>query len=221
MIPSRFVLTTAAALLVGQSASAASIAPREIQIKSVDFTTGVIELHNLGDSTVALDGWRFCTHDEDQDRRYSGSTGLNGVSIAAGNSLFVHYNNDASAGNEINISTIGGSFATTLDSGSYAIGLYWQTPFGTGSNIADHIQWSIGGVDNTSADERSDEAVAGGVWTSETDWIATTASTTRIELADLSGSDLQDSSDYNVIPEPSSLALLVLGGWMLARRRRD
>ena len=220
MTPARFCLTTAAVLLAAQPALAASTPQREVQIKSVDFTTGVIELHNFGGSSVDLSGWRFCTHDEDQVRQYSSSTGLNGVSIGAGSSLFIHYNNDASAGNEINISALGGSFATTLDPGSYGIGLYWQTPFTTGANIADHLQWSIGGIDNTTADERSDEAVTGGVWTSETDWIATANGTTRIELTDLSGSDLQDSSDYNVIPEPTSLAVLGLGGLLLARRRR-
>jgi len=43
----------------------------EIQFKSVDFQNNVVELFNFGNSQVGLDGWRFCTHDENQTRQYS------------------------------------------------------------------------------------------------------------------------------------------------------
>ena len=141
-------------------------APRDIQFRSVNFETSVIELYNFGEDTENLDGWRFCSHDENQVRRYSSNTGLNNISLAAGESLFIHYLNDAPANTENAINISGrGSFATTLDSGAYGIQIYF-TPvsFGNGNRIADHLQWSIDGVDNTSADDRSDEAQAGGVW---------------------------------------------------------
>ena len=56
---------------------------------------------------------------------------------------------------------IGGNFALPLDAGAsgdaYALGLYINSGFGAGANIADHIQFSFGGADNFTADERSDE----------------------------------------------------------------
>ena len=214
------------ALAVGSTATSAlsaTVAQREIQFSSVDFVSSVIELHNFGDVSVDLSGWRFCSHDEDQVRRYSGSTGLNGMTIAPGGSLFVHFGNDASASDEINISTIGGSFAGPFDQGAFAIQIYF-TPvsFGDGNQIADHIQWSTGGVDNVSADERSDEAQAGGVWTDQSLWIPTTADTERIELTDLTGGELHSPGNYAVlVPEPSSVFLASFGmlGLLLRRRR--
>jgi len=199
------ILGLTASLLVSASALADA---RDVQIRSVDFQTGVLELHNFGSEPEALDGWRFCSHDEDQVRRYSGGGGLNGVSIDAGGSLSVHFLNDASGPDAIDVSSIGGGFALPLDSGSYGIQIYWPgadgiLQFGNGNDIADHLQWSIGGIDDPSADERSDEAVAGGVWMSETDWISTTADSLRIVLTDETGGVLHGSRDYDV-EEPSA-----------------
>lgn len=187
--------------------SPSTAAFRDVQILSVDFETDVLELFNFGTAAEPMDGWRFCSHDDNEFRRYSSSTGLNGVSINAGESLFIHFANDApaAADNAINIdnSGIGGQFALPFDSNAYGIGLYMNSSFGSGSSIADHIQWSIGGVDDSFADERSDEAETGGVWANQSEWIATTANTIRIELADATGGILHGPGDYNVI-EPSS-----------------
>ncbi|MFP6876437.1 MAG: hypothetical protein VCA37_06385 [Roseibacillus sp.] len=145
--------------------------------------TSVVEMHNYGTTSQSLAGWRFCTHDENQIRRYSSTTGLNAVSIAAGESLFIHYPNDAPGGDpaHLNRSTLG-NFATPLDSDASGIQIYFRPPFGAGANIADHLQWSIDGIDDLSADERSDEAEAGGVWVNQSEQISTTADTAMVQL---------------------------------------
>jgi len=59
----------------------------DIQFRSIDFTSQVLELHNYGDTSWDLDGWRFCTHDVSDGFDYTSTGGLNGTSIAAGDSL--------------------------------------------------------------------------------------------------------------------------------------
>jgi len=178
--------------------ASATAAPRDIQFRTVDFTTNTLELFNFGAAAEPLDGWRFCTHDDNQTRRYTSSSGLNGVSVAAGESLTVHFSNDAMGLGAINISSLGGTAAGPFDRGPYGLGLYMNSGFGSGANLADHIQWSIGGVDNATADERSDEA-EGHVWTDQSLWVATTPTTLRLELNDLTGAALHGPSDYSVI----------------------
>lgn len=220
---SKKIAVLAAGLLLSMQIFAV---PTDIQIRSVNFTGGVLELHNFGAATEALDGWRFCSHDEDQVRRYSGSTGLNGQSLASNESLFIHFNNDAIAANEINISTIGGQFALDLDNGPYAIQIYFA-PVAFGGplpTVADHVQWSIDGIDNTSADERSDEAELTGTWVDQSLWVSTTAQQDGIVLADQPPAVEHGPDDYIELvlpPEPTNiplpawalagLALLVLG----------
>jgi len=178
--------------------------PRGVQITEVNIENGVITLTNLGDLDVPLDGFTFCTHDEDEAFRYSFGAGLNGLVIEAGTTFHVHYNNDAPDDpDRINRLDIGSpfSFALPLDAdGAYSISLYRPVvDFDDGQTMADHLQWSTDGVDDTTADERSDEAVMGGVWANEEDWIAVTLDTLRVLLTDLSNSELHDSSDYNVV----------------------
>ena len=172
-------------------------APRDIQIASVNFATSVVEVKNFGSSTELLDGWRFCSHNTSQFRRYSAFDGLDGVSIAAGASLFIHYNDDAMNANEIDISTIGGNFAP-LEREAYGLQLYVNSSFSLGSAIADHLQWSLNGIDNISADDRSDEAETGGVWEDQSQWIATESDSLIIELTDTSGGILHSPTNYNV-----------------------
>ena len=175
-----------------------ALAVDNIQFRSIDFETNVVELRNFGTGSQSLTGWRFCSHDGSVVRRYSSTGGLNGISVAGGESLFVHWGNDApTEANHINISTIGGSFAT-LTRQAYGLQIYINGSFGSGANIGDHLQWSTGGVDNNSADERSDEAQSGGVWTDESLWVSTAANSTRIELLDLTGARLHSPSDYIV-----------------------
>lgn len=180
------------------------LANRAIQFREVDFTTSVIELHNFDTVTQALDGWRFCSHDDNQVRRYSSTSGLNGLSIPAGESLFLHFLNDAPAGDAtaVNISSIG-TFASPLDRGPFGLQLYNGGSFGNGNNIIDHLQWSIDGNDNTSADDRSDEAQSGGVWTNQSLWIATTTDTETITLTDTTGGILHSPSNYTAT-EPTA-----------------
>ena len=70
--------------------------------------------------------------------------------------------------------------------------------FGNGNTIADHVQWSVDGVDDRTADERSDEAQTGGVWTDQSAWIATSADTLRIELNDPAAAELHGPENYTV-----------------------
>jgi len=175
--------------------------PRDIQITEVNLETGVVELQNLGTGFEPLIGWRFCSHNTNFVRRYSAASGLNGRALAPGASLFVHFNNDASASNEINISEIGGNFAA-LEAGAYGLQIYFPpTPtsgisFGNENLIADHLQWSINGVDNTTADDRSDEAQEGGVWVNQSDWISIAADTDVIRLTDFSNTVLHSPANY-------------------------
>ncbi|MEQ9616560.1 MAG: hypothetical protein RLN60_00840 [Phycisphaerales bacterium] len=185
----------------------ASAAPRDVQFKSVDFETNVIELHNFGDSAEALDGFRACSHDDDQIRQYSTLTSFNGLSIAAGESLFIHFNNDSAMvmDGEQRIDIAGrGNFAGPFDRGPYSIQIYFPpVAFGNGATMADIVQWSIDGVDNSIADERADEAQIAGLWTDQSEWIATTKDSLRIELLDETGGLLHGPLDYMVV-EPGA-----------------
>ena len=176
---------------------------RQIQIRNIDFTNQTIEIHNFGTADQDLSGWRFCSHDEDSERRYSSASSLNGVTLPAGESLFLMYANNASAANEFNISSLG-NFATPLDTdGAYAIQFYFQTPFGSGANIADHLQFSLNGDDNNSADARSSIA-QGVVWSDQNAWIPVTDSTTSISLiAGAETSEVNSPSDFEVLGAPA------------------
>jgi len=63
------------------AAHAQATAPRAVQIRSVDFNAGILEVFNFGDAPVDLEGWRFCSHDFDQARRYTSPGGLAGVTM--------------------------------------------------------------------------------------------------------------------------------------------
>ena len=211
-----------ALLVFGALAPRADAAPRDVQIVGIDFDTQVIELFNFGTTTEDLDGWRFCSHDATFVRRYSSSAGLNGVSIDPGASLFIHLDNDAN-GQPDRIDRPAGNWALPLDQDAYGLQLYF-TPvsFGNGATIADHLQWSLGGADNATADERSDEAEAGGVWTDQSLWISTAASDDFVMLNEASnGLVLHGPSDYTV-PEPGfalSLGAGLIGLNAIGRRR--
>ena len=202
-------------LSLAQTVTAQITTPeRFVQIRSIDLSRSVLELFNSGTTSQSLNGWRFCTHDEDQVRRYSGSTGLNGVTLASQQSLFIHFNNDADPTNaqERNINSISGNFATPLDAnGAYGAQIYVNSAFSSGAAIADHIQFSVDGVDNTSADDRSDEA-EGEVWSDQNEWIAISATTEMIVLNDVAlDQEIHSASDYAVI-EPTQTLLGDING---------
>lgn len=191
--------------LIAVAGSLAMGAPRDVQIVSVDTVSRVFTVTNTGEETTSLAGWRFCSHNSSQVRRYTSPIGLVNLELAPHARITIHLNNDADAGNssQVNATEIG-TFAD-FELGAFAIGLYFPdgtiTPFGDGNFLADHIQWSIGGVDNANADERSDEAEAGGVWTDQSTWISVSSTTTLVELNDPSFSELHGPGDY-VVHEP-------------------
>ncbi len=197
--------TTVIGIAITALTTGALGADRDIQITSIDLDDAVIEIENLGGSTIALDGWRFCSHNTVQLRRYSSTTGLDGVSLDAGESLFIHLDNDAPADpDHTNASALGGVFAP-MDLSAYAIALYAPgtngvVSFGDPTDIADHVQFSLNGQNNLNADERTDEAVVGGLWTAIDQWVAISANSNLIVLNDLSGAELHGPADYDALP---------------------
>jgi len=75
------IALTAILFLVQTATAQITSAPRFVQIRSINLTTSVLELFNTGTSSQSLAGWRFCTHDEDQVRRYSATAGLNSFTL--------------------------------------------------------------------------------------------------------------------------------------------
>ncbi len=194
------------ALVSLAAAGPAAGAPRDVQIRSIDLQSSVVELFNFGDTDQPLAGYQFCTADENEIFQYSLAAGLYGFTIEARTSLFVHFNNDAPGGPDtVNRSALG-AFALPLDAGPYGMQLYFPpVNFFDGSTIADHLQWSVGGVDDATADERSDEAQIGGVWVDQNMWIATRPDTIRIVLTDPTGAVLHGPDDYAVVSSAQPL----------------
>jgi hypothetical protein len=136
----------------------------------------VLFVTNLGAEPVALDGWRFSSSSGFGIDRQTDADGLNGIVIGPLEAVRFYLNDDAPNNHitNINVSEIGG-FAPH-DVFAYAISLYFPdkagvVDFDDGLQMADHMQWSIHGVDDEAVDERSDEAEAGGVWTDQSAWI--------------------------------------------------
>lgn len=198
-------LAIALSLALTATARMSDAAPRDVQIREINFQAGTIELFNFGAASEALDGWQFCTFDEDDLFNYSDAAGLNGISIAPGGSLFIHTLNDAPVDpNRINVSSIAGAFqfALPLDATSFAMSLYQSgLGFTTASRMVDHVMWNINGV-NPGLTSRADIAVAAGLWTSELDFVSTTAGTVSIQLSDMSGGLLHGPANYAPV-EPS------------------
>lgn len=186
---------------------------RQIQIASVDFSTSVVEVFNFGQESVDLSRWRFCSHDFNERRRYTGASGLDGVVIASQASLFIHINNDAPVTpDSLNVADLGGTFATPLDQDAFGIQFFFpaasgNVSFGNSSLIADHIQWNFAGQAIGNAEERTGQAVSVGLWSAVGDFIETQSDSVRIELVDESGDLAGDPSEYAV----EELQLFALG----------
>jgi hypothetical protein len=207
--------------------SVATAASRDVQIVEVDFSTQVIELFNFGPATEDLHGWRFCSHDSTSVRRYSTLTALSGVSIGPSQSLFVHLLSDA-GGQPGHIDRPAGGWADPMDPSAHGLQIYFAPAvFSDGNTIADHVQWSIDGVDDLTADDRSDEAEVGGVWTDQSSWVVTRSDSTSIRLNESAdGLILHGPSDYTQVPEPGGtlamwIALCTVGLVRTARRQDD
>ena len=193
----------AAALSMLAATGMAMGAERDVKFSSFDIANGVIELYNFGSTPQDLSGWRFCSQNSTVVLRYSSAGGFNGMSIGAGESLFVHLNNDAPADpDRINYSALGGVLAP-LDGVAMSWSIYFPDPdtgsvsFGNGNLMADFLQFSLNGANNNTANVRTDEAVDGGVWSAITDWIAITEFSESIDLID-TASTRNDPSDFQV-----------------------
>ena len=221
--------TLLASAMLSQGATVAGTS-QDIQFSSINLETQVIELRNFGSSTIDLDGWRFCTHDETDGRDYTGANGLNGQSLAAGESLFIHWNDDASGDNALNISSLGGLWVDDLNADSegqgVSINLYNSNLGGFGSSdaIADHIQYSYdGAIIGGPANSRGTVATGAQIWGSTADWISVNEDSTSIQLtgSPFTGTtNLQGSASFTVVPEPSSFLLCSLGGALALFRRK-
>jgi hypothetical protein len=177
---------------------------RDVQFANILVDDHVLMIFNSGAEAVSLDGWRFCTQNSTQTLVYTPASGLNGVSIPPSSSITIHLNNDANAGvsTQINASDIG-SFAN-FELTAYSLAIYFpnssgSVSFGDGNLMADFLQWSLGGLDNTTADERSDEAEVGGVWVDQSEWINVRNDSLLIELTDPSFAELHSPENYNII----------------------
>ena len=193
--------TAVLAALVGIAHAGAPDPERDVQIRSINLETNVVEIHNFGATAMPLDGWRFCTHSASQVRRYTGANALNGESIAAGGSLLIYMGNDSPGGaNEFNASDLG-NFANDFGQGPYAMELFWPNggtlTFGSTDDMVDHIQWDVNGTGSAVADQRSQQAVNAGLWTDATAWISTSGNSLSVTL-DPAGGLLHGPDDYTV-----------------------
>ncbi len=186
-----------AGAILGIACATVTAAPRDIQITEININTGVITLHNFGATDEPLDSYRFCSHDDNEVRRYSASGGLNGKTIEAGTDFFVWWSNGGpNDADNTNAKNITGNFAGPIDNGPFGVSLYFPpVSFGNGATMADHAQWSVGGSDNKTADERSDEAELGGLWTDQSLWISTTTTSEVIRLQPKFGGQILHSPD--------------------------
>lgn len=207
--------------------SVATAASRDVQIVEVNFSTQVIELFNFGPATEDLSGWQFCSANSTFSFLYSLSTALNGVSIGPSQSLFVHLLSDA-GGRPGHIDRPAGGWADPMDPSAHGLQIYFPpVVFLIGNTIADHVQWSIDGADDLIADERSDEAEVGGVWTDQSTWVITQSDSTSIRLNEsANGLILHGPSDYTQVPEPGAtlamwISLCTVGLVRMARRREE
>ncbi|GEM_PF-820430 len=177
--------------------------PRDVQIVGADFENQVLEVMNVGPSAQDLSGWRFCSHDSDEVRRYTAPTGLDGVILGAGESISIYFHNDAPMDpGAMNRSDLGGFFATPLDSDAYGIQLYrpgstGSVSFGDSTLITDHVQWNIGGSGAGGSETRTAQAVSEGLWLMTGEFVSTTMDTRSISLTDPGDGRLHGDANYS------------------------
>lgn len=180
-----------------------------VVFSELNFADGSITLHNNGTALEALDGWRFCSHDLDQQRVYSSTSALNGITIGAGDSL--------------TLSFASFNFISTIDTANSAsIGLYTSSNFGSSTALETFIQYTpVGNTTFGTSQARTVTAVDAGVWDANNSFVEVNASDTRITLNNLGVSTGASSFSASAVPEPSSIALFGLGALgLLARRKR-
>ena len=199
------LLAACGALLVSSSMAMAQVDPieRGVQIVRVNFADGTIEISNTTDETIALDGWRLCSHDFNESRRYTSSSGLNGFSLDPGQSLTVFTNNDkpASFPSGVDASDLGGAVAGPLDQDAFGMQVFYPgddgtVRFGDSSDIVDHIQWNVDGRDMGTSEQRTGQAVSEGLWTAAGEFIVTQTDSVEIELTSAIGELLHGPANY-------------------------
>lgn len=195
------------ALTVLAAATPAGLAAdRDVQFRSIDLDSNIVELHNFGANAIPLAGWRFCTHDFDQFRQYSGINGLNAFTLGAGESLFVHFNNDAPAAPDaVNVSSLAGFFAAPLNPAAYALQIFSPGAdsvlnFNSTADMVDHVQWATDPSMVGLSTNRSVQAANAGLWTGAADWVLTQVDTGFILLTDQSGGELHGPGNYVLDP---------------------
>ncbi len=174
------MLLSALVLLLGTQLVIAGY--KDIQFHKVDFSRKMIEIINVGANVQSLDGWRLCSSDANEINKCTGSSGFNGISIAPGEIKLIRLDNQSDQPNQINISDLGGALAAPFSKASYSLQLF-KPPFSltNPASLAHHIQWSVDGIHNNTADQQSNNAVIAGLWQLSTDWIVTDEETVAIK----------------------------------------
>ncbi|MEL6907714.1 MAG: lamin tail domain-containing protein, partial [Planctomycetota bacterium] len=193
---------TVTTLLLALPAVASAQAERSVQLRSADFEAGWIELFNFGTTDVALDGWRLGSADADETL-FTATAGLNGLTIEAGTSLFIHANDDAPAADpdRVDASVVGG-LASPLAADGYRLALFDLTGGLTldpadGTQLADYIQWATGGGPPTTT--FTGTAVSEGLWTADGDFVVPASNTRRVDLTVVQDIEAHGPADYSLI----------------------
>ena len=121
------VQTTAVISFISGMSMSASAAPRDIQFINIHPESEVLQLFNSSDEPISIEGWRFCSHNTSEVRRYTSPSTFDGVVIPAQTSFTIHLDDDAGFNEplEFNASSLGLFAGFELD--AYSISLYFPT----------------------------------------------------------------------------------------------
>lgn len=214
------LLAACGALVVSASTAIAQVDPieRGVQIVRVNFAAGTIEIANTTAESIDLDGWRLCSHDFNEARRYTSASGLNGISLDAGQTLTIFTNNDMPGGfpSGLNASDLGGAIAGPLDQDAFGMQVFFPgddgtVRFGDSADIADHIQWNVDGRDMGSSEQRTGQAVGQGLWTAAGEFIVTRTDSVVVELVSEIGELLHGPANY-MVTDPACRADMDMDG---------
>lgn len=175
----------------------ACFAQRSLQISSIlrdigDATIEGFELTNFGTTAVDTSNWQFCLYSSNQKGGCDGAFDWQTTQIEPGDTILIQW--------------LSKQFAYPREDAN-AITLFdlndGNAP-GT-ENMIDHMQWSTDGIHNESASVYSQQAVAAGLWTGETDWIDASPMISQIHLQDTTGGILHGPGDFmtQIIYPPS------------------
>lgn len=196
-------ITLATLMLAAPFANAAE---RDMQYINIIGSSDIIMIQNTGDTTLNLDGWRFCTQNSTSGPVMSEPDALNGISVPPNGSFIIRYDNDAlpTLPTHHNASDIGPLAPFELD--AYALSLYFpdasgQVDFNNPAQMGDHVQWMRNLVPDTFSPMCAQIAHDAGLWADAGEWIYVRIGTYLIELLDQTNAELHSPDDYNVIFE--------------------